>query len=488
MSGVDQLKIDVGVYYNATNTLVIGAQSFFGAIEKEWKSSLWNCGNMCGSYEEAREWATSYDRRSDTLLRLADDVALAALNYARIVQACGYNYAVAEHNATAGATGPGPDKPATVPEWAGSCPFPLPSAGGPGQGLVAEGLGLVEKIGLTVPDGDTTKLQNAANGWAAMAAAPDLAGFPDLLRRLAAEFDGQVTAPEVTFISRDLGLLADAAATVISACGEMSSSCTEHRESLDELRADLRSTLEELRDELIKELAITAGIAIVASLVTFGAGAALGTARAAQIAAKFAAPLRSIITLWKTRKLAKSVKTGTTLEQHARELRRIKAMSTEAKAAPRVPQALNKTDTDAIADYTGSAHQPLNRWLRSGSDNIPPEVRARINELDRALDKLPNHEGPVIRRTDMSPEALARYRKGEDVVEDAFTSTTPLGARLERDGAVELRYLSQTGKDITPYSAPGNPEILFKPGTKFNCIDRVDVSGRTIITLVEKAS
>lgn len=34
---------------------------------------------------------------------------------------------------------------------------------------------------------------------------------------------------------------------------------------------------------------------------------------------------------------------------------------------------------------------------------------------------------------------------------------------------------------------PGNPEILSKPGTKFNCVDDL-VSGRTVITLVEKSS
>lgn len=486
-----QLKIDVNVYYNAATTLIVGAGAFFAAFEKEWKSSLWECGSMCGSYEEARQWARSYDQRSQELLKLAEDTASAALNYARVIRTCGYNYAVAEHNATTGATGPGPGKPPAVPEAPGSCPTPLPSAGGPGQGLVADGLGLVEKIGITVPDGDTTKLQNAANAWAALAAAPDFAGFPDLLRRVAATFDGQATAPEVAFIGHDLEILAASAADSAAACSEMSSSCLEHRASLDELRSDLRNTLEELRDELIKELAITAGITIVASLVTFGAGAALGTARAAQLAAKFAAPLRSIISLWKARKLAKSVKTGTSLQQHAREMRRIKEIQTEFRAAERVPQALTKTDADAIADYTGSAHQPINGWLRNGKDYMPKEVQDRVVELDRALDKLPNYQGPVTRVTDVPSDVLATYRKGEDVTEHAFTSTTPAGVRAEREGAVEFRYFSQTGKDITPYSAPGSPEILFKSGTQFRVVERLEPDfgrERTIITLVEKTS
>ncbi|WP_280430103.1 hypothetical protein [Nocardia brasiliensis] len=489
-----QLKIETDVYYQAATALAGGAQAWFAAIESQWKTSLWNCANMCGSYEEARAWATTYDTRTGEVLRLATDVAEAALNYARLLQEAGYIYAVAEHTATKDA-GPVPARPPAIPAWVGACPFPLPSAGGDGQGLVASGLGLVEKIGLTVPDGDTTKLQNAANGWAAVAAAGDIAGFPDLLRRVAGEFDNQITAPEVAFIAHDLDILAGSSANTIAACAELSRSCTEHRAGLDDLRRELSDTLAELRDELLKELAITAGISIVASAVTFGAGAALGAARAAQIAAKFSAPLRAIIVLWKTKRMARSVKTETSLAQHAKELRRIKEMGTDAAKAPAAaPRALNQVDRDAIADYTGSAHQQLNGWLRHG-DDLPPVVQDRVRELNSALDKLPDHQGPVTRITDLPPDVLARYRPGTPqnpvtVTEDAFTSSTPRGFPTERDGAVEMRILSQTGKDITPYSAPGNAEVVFKSGTKFDVIDRVDdfVSGRTIITMVERVS
>ncbi|MFI6995928.1 hypothetical protein [Nocardia sp. NPDC050175] len=92
----------------------------------------------------------------------------------------------------------------------------------------------------------------------------------------------------------------------------------------------------------------------------------------------------------------------------------------------------------------------------------------------RALDKLPDYHGPVTRVTDLPPDVLATYREGATITEKGFTSTTPAGVAAERGGAVELRYLSQTGKDITPYSAPGNPEILFPSGTRFNVVKRLE--------------
>ncbi|WP_330228764.1 hypothetical protein OHA40_21950 [Nocardia sp. NBC_00508] len=128
--------------------------------------------------------------------------------------------------------------------------------------------------------------------------------------------------------------------------------------------------------------------------------------------------------------------------------------------------------------------------MRRGT--VTPEQQRYIDDLNAALSKLPNHEGPVTRVTDLTPEQIDRYRRaldrGDNVMEDAFTSTSPLkqGGNV-REGNVEFHYVSRTGKDITPYSAPGNPEILFRSGTEFKPT-RIYTdwsTGRTVIQMIE---
>lgn len=87
---------------------------------------------------------------------------LASENYGGVViQAGGYNHAVAEHNATPGGRGLAPTKPPEPASSAGALSAP-PWAGGPGRGLV-DGIGLTAQVGVPAPDGQTEKLSTAAH-------------------------------------------------------------------------------------------------------------------------------------------------------------------------------------------------------------------------------------------------------------------------------------------------------------------------------------
>ncbi|MFQ6397073.1 hypothetical protein ACLMAJ_26875 [Nocardia sp. KC 131] len=473
------LDIDVQTYYGAATALSTAAHDFFAAVDAKWPA-LQECGEMCGSYEEARKWAASYDARNEKVLQSVTLIAEAAGNYATILQRVGYNYDLAEHRATMGAGDP-PPVPTPLPPPAYLCRAPLPSAGG-GGGLL-EALSLCEKIGITVPDGNATKLTNMANTWHDIATAAAVEQFAATLDRIATSFEG-IAAPEIAMITEDLRHIREDVQGVTQAAEELSTSATQHRSALDELREALKKELELLAEELLRELAITYAIGLAASAVTFGIGVAVATARAVQIAAKFGRPLRVIIEGWqREKKIGEGVTTLADVAKNQKELQRLRELG-----AARAPAKLSTEEVTAITDYTGSGHQFANVPLRSGK--ITAEQQRYIDNLNAGLDKLPNFEGQVTRVVQLTPEQLARYEKGFEVTEPAFTSASPLakaGGGV-REGNVEMQIFSQTGKDITQLSAPGNPEILFKSGTPFDVVNRYTDwnTGRTVIQMIER--
>jgi ADP-ribosyltransferase exoenzyme len=152
--------------------------------------------------------------------------------------------------------------------------------------------------------------------------------------------------------------------------------------------------------------------------------------------------------------------------------------------------ALTSDDLSALADYTGSGYQDLNSALRS--DALDASQHARVEALNRALEKLPAYEGPVVRGSNIPPEVLDRYQPGQVITESAFMSTTTNPAVAQSPafaGNVEFRILSTTGRDVSSVSMfPGEQEILFRAGAKFYIINRtVDpLTGRTIIEMIER--
>lgn len=154
---------------------------------------------------------------------------------------------------------------------------------------------------------------------------------------------------------------------------------------------------------------------------------------------------------------------------------------------PHVP--FNSDDLAALADYTGSGYQDLNDALRNGT--VDASQAARVDALNRALEKLPPYEGPVIRGSDIPAEVLARYKPGSVITELGFVSTTmnPAVAQLPTfAGNVEFKIMSTSGRDISSLSTfPAEQEILFPAGTKFYVVDKVvdPVTGKTIIEMVE---
>ncbi|OZD64229.1 hypothetical protein CH272_13610 [Rhodococcus sp. 05-340-1] len=345
---MSDLDLDPQDYYDVADICVRVAVEFFGAANQHL-DQLYGCGSMAGSYEEATEWASSYDARANEMVDTIRFLAEAIHHYGNVVAHLGFNHAMADYNAAV-ASGqqsqfpPDPPSSPTAPMFV--CKAPVPSAGGDG-GLLDSGLGLVEKIGIIVPDGDTDKLEIARSAWAAIAADAACAAVPDALERAAATFDS-VTAPDAVFVDEDLRELKATADDVLKAATELAVSCEEHRDGLKELRGDLMGELEVLRDDLLKELAITAAIGVAASFVTFGLGAIAASARAVSIAARFASPLRRVIDVWKSvRNLGRGVERERDLQRRQKELKRIKDLGDESPSlspGPGLSPAIKRID------------------------------------------------------------------------------------------------------------------------------------------------
>ncbi|ORV55905.1 hypothetical protein AWC05_12085 [Mycobacterium florentinum] len=162
---------------------------------------------------------------------------------------------------------------------------------------------------------------------------------------------------------------------------------------------------------------------------------------------------------------------------------------TDSAGDPNAHMPWNSTHQAALADYTGSGYTDLNYALRNGT--LDASQAARIDALNRALEKLPKYEGTVIRGSDLPDEALAQYKPGEVFTELGFLSTTTDVAVARSpvfSGNVEFQIVSTSGRDVSSYSMfPEEQEILFPSGTRFYVVDKVvdPVTGKTIIKMLE---
>jgi hypothetical protein len=247
---------------------------------------LGETGAMAGTDEAGAAWATSYDGRAGEVLGAVNDLTLALKNYGGVVIQAGYNHAVAEYNATPGNREVPPQRPPEPASVAGVLTAPT-SAGGPGRGLLDDALGLVEHVGLPVPDGDTVKVDKAAQAWERLATVYQTTTVVEALEVNARAFT-DTHSPEVEYVVRDLRDLRDATSAILAGCRELAQSCKEYKAALD----DLRQHLEDILTDLAVELAATAVISVFAACVSFGVGAAAGTAKAAHTISKFAGLIR----------------------------------------------------------------------------------------------------------------------------------------------------------------------------------------------------
>jgi hypothetical protein len=291
---------------------------------------------------------------------------------------------------------------------------------------------------------------------------------------------------EIDYVGEDLERLRSGAQAVAAGMGELAAACHEHAAALADLRNQLKGKLEELGKELAKELLITAAIGIATSVVTFGIGAAVASARVVEIAATFARPIRAIIDAWKAaRALGRGAKVETDLAGSARTLR---TLSREDEFPTEWGGGLRMSDEQRWALMRGPSRD-LVRALRRG-DKLTPEQQKELDVLNNAMDKAPVHQGVVRRDIELTPQELAAIKKGEPYAPGGFmnSSTNPAGVNsggMESTTNTTFQILSKTGRDVSDLGGtPG--EVAFKTTTKYFVEDVKTVNGRTIVQLVEQ--
>ncbi|MGQ4597213.1 WXG100-like domain-containing protein [Nocardia sp. R6R-6] len=375
------LAVDPKAYYQAATNCFDAASALRDSFLYIF-AELSDCGSMAGVDENGRQWATSYNTSAGEAVGFFQDVHSTLYAYGSALHDIGFMHAQADATMKGA---PQPDRPAD-PGMPVFGPFSVPaSAGGPGQGIVDKGINIISHIGIPVPDGDTGKLAKAADAWDRLGTIYQNTNARDKITIAATLFDNN-TADDAGHIRDDLKSLANSIDHLLTACTQISRSCLEYRDALNELRAEIKGFLE----GLVRDLAIDAAITIGLSLISFGAGA-LTTAKAIDTIRRWSVKIKEGILLWRARKAtqiagirqefrdtaAKARKAVTDLRERLRK--KIDDVGKAPKVGPRnVDEVRNLLDS-----RTSPGRNRPNRQLDTDA-----EIRQLYDDLTRGADTL----------------------------------------------------------------------------------------------------
>jgi hypothetical protein len=234
-----------------------------------------------------------------------------------------------------------------------------------------------------VPDGDTVKVDKAAQAWDRLATVYQTKTVVEALDVNARAFS-DTQSPEVDYIVRDLHELRDATSAILAGCSELAQSCRDYKVALD----DLRKQLEDILTDLAVELAATAVISIFAACVSFGVGAAAGTAKAAHTISKFAGIIRDAVGAWKiSKRISQGVKKAHDIAGIRKRLERIKNLTRKGKAEePKLGTAVQTTHGSPL---TVSRAQLEKKFSKHAADFgvTEPRGKAGFEAFENALRK-----------------------------------------------------------------------------------------------------
>lgn len=152
----------------------------------------------------------------------------------------------------------------------------------------------------------------------------------------------------------------------------------------------------------------------------------------------------------------------------------IKKIDNEVKNVDEVK--LTDNEQYALNKYMGFESYTYNEKLRNDIPLDENETKI-LNNLDKALDKMPKYANTVTRSVSISSDDinyfLKDYKEGYVIQYKAYMSTTK-GDIYNPDARVQMAIKSKNGRDISKYNKE-EQEILFKRNSKFNVI-KVDTS------------
>lgn len=406
------LAVDSATFYLAADRCFEVAEDLRDAFAVN-VPQLADCGSMAGTYDSGRQWATSCDERSAEIFGAVNGVVAALHNYGDVLIGLGHTHELADHGAH---LDPGaPPVPPPTPPLSPPAELSVPTCvGGPGEGLIDDALGLVDQIGVPVPDGDTDKLASARDVWDRLATVYQNVNTLVILQGAADLFVNE-TSPEIEYIDEDLGEIRSAIEDILHACGQMSESCEEYRAELEDLRLQLRGIL----DSLILEIAITATITIAAALVSFGTSALAGGTKAAESITRYARIIRDAVLGWRgLRQLQRGVKRERELSRLRDAMRRLEELKRKDLPESRPPRSSLADKGPELRIDDQQFGTKVRKHMRDfGRDPADPEAQKWLRDYIEDIRSNPDE----VRRGNYHPNTGGGtdywfYRQGDDVI------------------------------------------------------------------------
>ena len=372
------LDVGGGGYDSAASAL-FGANQVGAINYNTLTGKLGGFAAMAGDDTTSEEFAREYDVAAKEAVDGMNDLVDAFATLGVLTATSIENH----RNANAGSVY---KQPAPVYSGGGSLPrggpvdvpvySPPSSLGGDNEDLPDFWNEIVDHLeGFAWPNADTGKLRSAADAWRSAATDVDrLAGYCDTAE---AQLSGQ-TSPEIP-------LALDAFKDLQQSIRDLATSFRDVGQACDDYATEVETHRDIIKD-IIRDMAIEAGISIVAGAVvgffTFGGGAAVGGAiaasRIASAARKILAALRALKAAAKARAVAK-------LSSVVSKVKPLRAVLAKFKNAKKID--------DAAAGVESAA-----------KDALSPAVRANVDDaIQRAAAgkvRFPGHDGKPYMNSD----------------------------------------------------------------------------------------
>ncbi|WP_433661691.1 polymorphic toxin type 24 domain-containing protein [Nocardia sp. CA-128927] len=289
-----KLEVDPKVYYRAATNCFDAAAALNDSFKYVF-GELNSCGQMAGRDEDGRAWATSYDESSRDAVSFFDQTFATLRAYGTALNDLGFEHAKSDAALKGTAQ---PDRPADSASTLTFGPYALPAsaAGGTPQGLAKTSIEVLDAINCPLPDGNTDTLVKAADAWDRLGTIYQNTNAKDKITIAASLFD-DVTSKDAVQVREDLKTLETSIGQLLDTCKAISKTCTDYKDSIVELRNEIKGFIE----SIIQEAAIDAAVTIIATCLT-GVGGLIAGAKAVESARKWAVKIKAAVSAWRARK------------------------------------------------------------------------------------------------------------------------------------------------------------------------------------------
>ncbi|MEV6322658.1 hypothetical protein AB0M45_15915 [Nocardia sp. NPDC051787] len=449
MAPPQQIRVDPQVYYDAArkcHELAHDAETTAQSL----RGKLAGLGGMAGHYDGVAQWAADYDKHTGELVRAADTFAAAMFKFGDVLNASGYNHALANWRANKAADkGPAPTAPVPVSRPVQTVLPVIRSAGSNGPGLETNVPRLLEQVGMKLPDGHADKLSTAATAWNTYANDAHVTGAAGRVKAISALFD-HLQSDEITEMQGHLHTLHTGAMQLAENSTAIAQPVGAHQVALGQARSDVDTKPGDLKRELALTVTVTAvviGITMVATagLASAGPAEAEGAAGAAAFAAavtRAALAIRNAITASRLFTILGVTAAYAAFQAVPHDLTVI-----TAKLAA-IMQMRVFVDNDEQTKSEDSGGTP-----GAGAPSRAAEVESLVNSRTQPGKTEPHRQVETGEEIRQLYEELTR--KGEPMDVGTYPGQ---GSRLPDGTEIRIRDGSKSGGVTIDIKYPGNPE------------------------------